>query len=405
MPNLVFYFHLHQPYRVKQYNIFSVGKDHDYWREDAWQAGTNNERIFKKVATKSYRPMLKILEKSLSLYPDFCFSISLTGTFLEQALAFAPDLIDTLKRLSKTGRMEIVAETYYHSLAFFFDQKEFEQEVELHLKMVQKYFQQRPRVFRNTELAYDDSLALWAEQHHFKAVLAEGWDKILAWRSPNLVYRAAGTKNLRLLLKNYRLSDDIAFRFSDKNWSEWPLSVEKYQHWLEQSSLKGPLLNLFIDFETFGENIWEDTGIFNFFEHLLYAWQQKPNHQFLTVSQAAALMTPVAELSMPYTVTWADSERDLSAWLGNDMQKEAMRLIYELKKPVLATKDPVILCDWRRLLTSDHPYYMTTKYFNDGDVHAYFSPYESPYDAFLYYMNALRDLRWRLERAKTSRKH
>ena len=198
-------------------------------------------------------------------------------------------------------------------------------------------------------------------------------------------------------MKNYRLSDDIAFRFSDKHWKEWPLTVEKYTQWLETATLRGPLINLFMDFETFGENIWEDTGIFKFFEHLVYTWLQDKDNNFLTTSEACDSSEPKAEISMPWTVTWADTERDLSAWLGNSMQHEALQAVYELKGDVFETKDEALLEDWRRLQTSDHPYYMCTKYFNDGDVHAYFSPYDSPYDAFLYYMNALRDMRERID--------
>ena len=230
-----------------------------------------------------------------------------------------------------------------------------------------------------------------------KGILAEGWDKILEWRSPNFVYRPEGCKNIKLLMKNYRLSDDVAFRFSDKNWKEWPLTVDKYIQWLEAATLRGPLINLFMDFETFGENIWEDTGIFEFFEHLVYRWDRDKDNNFLTVSEACDSAEPTAEISMPWTVTWADTERDLSAWLGNSMQHEAMNAVYAIKDEVLDSKDQKMIDDWRCLQTSDHPYYMCTKYFNDGDVHAYFSPYDSPYDAFLYYMNALRDMRERLD--------
>ena len=404
MRSIVLYLHMHQPYRLKHYSIFSVGHDHDYWTEKDWYAGTNNERIFKKVADKSYRPMLAILEKCLNNYPGFKVSLSITGTFIEQAQFWAPDVIETLQRICKTGRVEIVAETYYHSLAFFFDKQEFEEQVVKHQKIIKELFGVDTQVFRNTELSYNDDLAKWADDFGMKGLLAEGWDKVLEWRSPNFVYRPAGCKNTRLLLKNYRLSDDIAFRFSDKHWKEWPLTVEKYQSWLEAATLNGPLINLFMDFETFGENIWEDTGIFKFFEHLVYSWLKDENNSFLTVSEACDSDEPKAELSMPWTVTWADTERDLSAWLGNSMQHEAMQAVYGIKQDVLESEDAHMLEDWRRLQTSDHPYYMCTKYFNDGDVHAYFSPYDSPYDAFLYYMNALRDMRERLDEIAEKKK-
>ena len=397
MRSIVLYLHMHQPWRLKHYSIFSVDHDHDYWTEKDWYAGTNNERIFKKVAEKSYRPMLARLEKCINTYAGFKFSLSITGTFLDQAEEWAPDIIDTLKRLVKSGRVEIVAETYYHSLAFFYDREEFEAQVKLHQDRIHELFGVRSKVYRNTELSYNNELAKWADGFGFKGILAEGWDKILEWRSPNFVYRPEGCKNIKLLMKNYRLSDDVAFRFSDKHWKEWPLTVDKYIQWLEAATLRGPLINLFMDFETFGENIWEDTGIFEFFEHLVYRWDRDKDNNFLTVSEACDSAEPTAEISMPWTVTWADTERDLSAWLGNSMQHEAMKAIYDIKSEVLASGEPDVIEDWRRLQTSDHPYYMCTKYFNDGDVHAYFSPYDSPYDAFLYYMNAMRDMRGRLD--------
>lgn len=388
---------MHQPWRLKHYSIFSVDHDHDYWTEKDWYAGTNNERIFKKVAEKSYRPMLGVLEKCINTYAGFKFSLSITGTWLDQAEKWDPELIEILKRLVKSGRVEIVAETYYHSLAFFYDREEFEAQVKAHQDKIHKLFGVKSQVYRNTELSYNNELARWADEYGFKGILAEGWDKILEWRSPNFVYRPEGCKNVKLLMKNYRLSDDVAFRFSDKHWKEWPLTVDKYIQWLETDTLRGPLINLFMDFETFGENIWEDTGIFKFFEHLIYRWDRDKDNNFLTVSEACDSAEPTAEISMPWTVTWADTERDLSAWLGNSMQHEAMKAVYSLKSEVLASGDPKIIEDWRRLQTSDHPYYMCTKYFNDGDVHAYFSPYDSPYDAFLYYMNSLRDMRGRLD--------
>lgn len=400
MRSVVLYLHMHQPWRLKHYNIFSVDHDHDYWTEKDWYAGTNNERIFKKVADKSYRPMLALLEKCIKKYPGFKFSLSITGTFLDQAEKWAPDVIETLQKLTKTGRVEIVAETYYHSLAFFYDREEFETQVKQHQERIHKLFGVKSQVYRNTELSYNNDLAKWAEEFGFKGILAEGWDKILEWRSPNFVYRPSGCKKLKLLMKNYRLSDDIAFRFSDKHWKEWPLTVNKYMKWVETDTLRGPLINLFMDFETFGENIWEDTGIFKFFESFVNEWSKDRDNNFMTVSEACDSAEPTAEISMPWTVTWADTERDLSAWLGNSMQHEAMKALYELKPEVLSTGDRKLIEDWRRLQTSDHPYYMCTKYFNDGDVHAYFSPYDSPYDAFLYFMNSLRDIRGRIDSLK-----
>jgi len=388
---------MHQPFRVKHYSVFAAGKDHDYWCEPDWYARNHNQRVFEKVAEKSYRPMLQVLEKSLDMYPEFRFSLSTTGVFLEQAMDWGPDIIETLRRMVGTGRVEIVAETYHHTLAFFYDREEFEAQVRMHQDKIREIFGVEMKVFRNTELAYNNELAKWAEDFGFTGVMAEGWDKILEWRSPNFVYRPEGCENIRLLLKNYRLSDDVAFRFSDKKWKEWPLTVDKYLGWLETDTLRGELLNLFMDFETFGEHQWEDTGIFEFFEHLIYRWDRDQDNRFLTVSEACFSEEPKGEISMPWTVTWADMERDLSAWLGNSMQHEAMRTVYGAKDEVFSSGDEGLINDWRRLQTSDHMYYMCTKYFNDGDVHAYFSAYDSPYDAFLYYMNVMRDIQFRAE--------
>jgi alpha-amylase len=391
---------MHQPYRVKHYSIFSVDHDHDYWTDKDWYSGSNNERIFKKVAEKSYRPMLKQLGKLIETTDKFKFSLSMTGTFLEQAEEWAPDIIDSIRKLVKTGRVEIVNETYNHSLSFFVDRDEFEAEVRLHQDRVRELFGVETKVFRNTELAYNNDLAQWAESFGFKGIIAEGWDKILETRTPNKVYRPDGCNSIKLLTKNYRLSDDIAFRFSNKTWNEWPLTVDKYMRWLETAGNQGPVINLFMDFETFGENVWKDTGIFEFFNDLVLRWSNDGNHNFMTVSEACDSSTSEETISMPWTVTWADTERDLSAWLGNSMQHEALKAIYDLKESVLASKDEDLIADWRRLLTSDHLYYMSTKHLNDGGVHQYFSPYDSPFDAFLYFMNAVRDVRGRAEEYK-----
>ncbi len=400
MKSIVLYLHMHQPYRVKHYSIFSVDHDHDYWTDKDWYTGSNNERIFKKVAEKSYRPMLKQLGKLIETTDKFKFSLSMTGTFLEQAEEWAPDVIDSIRQLVKTGRVEIVNETYNHSLSFFVDRDEFETEVRLHQDRVRELFGVETKVFRNTELAYNNDLAQWAESFGFKGIIAEGWDKILETRTPNKVYRPDGCNSIKLLTKNYRLSDDIAFRFSNKTWNEWPLTVDKYIRWLETAGNQGPVINLFMDFETFGENVWKDTGIFEFFNDLVIRWSNDSNHNFMTVSEACDSSTSEETISMPWTVTWADTERDLSAWLGNSMQHEALKAIYDLKESVLASKDEDLIADWRRLLTSDHLYYMSTKHLNDGGVHQYFSPYDSPFDAFLYFMNAVRDVRGRAEEYK-----
>lgn len=392
---ITLYLHVHQPWRVREYSVFDTSVNHNYFNDPDPLSNANNQKIFKKVADKSYRPMNALLQKLLDTHPEFKVSLSITGTFLDQAQAWAPDVIESFQNLVKTGRVEIVAETYYHSLAFFYSRTEFERQVEDHKAKIREIFGVETNVFRNTELSYNDELAQWADQYGFKGILAEGWDPILQWRSPNFVYKPEGTKNISLLLKNYKLSDDLAFRFSNRGWEEWPLTVDKYETWLG-SSFDQPLVNLFMDYETFGEHQWHETGIFEFFEEFVGRWLSHPEHTFYTASGAIEANQAVGTISMPQTVTWADSERDLTAWLGNSMQHEAMRHLYSLEEDVIRTGDNELISDWRKLQTSDHAYYMCTKWFTDGDVHAYFSPYSSPYDAFLYYINAIRDVRWRL---------
>jgi len=393
---ITLYLHVHQPLRVRDYTVFDTAVDHNYFVDPDPLSGRNNEKIFRKVADKSYRPMNSLLLHLLNKHEDFKVSLSITGTFIEQAEMWAPDVLESFQALVATGRVEIVSETYYHSLAFFYSRDEFEKQVEAHRTKVRELFGVETSVFRNTELAYNDELAQWADKYGFKGILAEGWDPILDWRSPNFVYRPEGTENISLLLKNYKLSDDLAFRFSNKAWQEWPLTASKYTEWANASIYDQPLINLFMDYETFGEHQWADTGIFEFFGDFVERWLANPDNTFYTVSEAIDANEPKGTISMPSTVTWADSERDLTAWLGNSMQQEAMGYLYALEKDILRTNDLELIGDWRKLQTSDHAYYMCTKWFTDGDVHAYFSPYESPYDAFLYYMNAIRDLRWRL---------
>lgn len=392
---VVLYLHVHQPWRVREYSVFDTAYFHDYF-DDNGESDRNNRKVLEKVAEKSYRPMNAVLERLLERHPEFKVSLSITGTFIEQCERWAPDVLESFQRLVATGRVEIVAETYYHSLAFFYNREEFDRQVTAHKEKIESLFGVTPTAFRNTELAYNDDLARWADEKGYKAVLAEGWDPILEWRSPNHVYKAPGTERTHLLLKNYRLSDDVAFRFSNKDWQQWPLSSDTYAHWLDSATINGPLVNLFMDYETFGEHQWADTGIFDFFEQFIGDWAGREDATFYTVSDAADAFDVAGEISMPHTVTWADTERDLTAWLGNGMQQEALRYLYALEPDVMRTGDLQLISDWRNLQTSDHVYYMCTKWFSDGDVHAYFSPYDSPYDAFLYYMNAIRDLRYRL---------
>jgi alpha-amylase len=394
MKSIVLYLHVHQPFRIRHYTIFDAGQHHDYF-DAPYDAKESNEAVIRKVAEKSYLPTNKVLLELLEKHPGFKLSLSITGTIMEQLEEWAPDVLDSFRALTDTGRVEIVAETYHHSLAFFYSRQEFSRQVELHAHKVKEIFGQTPKVFRNTELAYNNELGSWAEEAGYLGVLAEGWDPVLGWRSPNFVYRPPGTEHVRLLLKNYKLSDDIAFRFGNRAWEEWPLSADKYAHWLSESG-DATNFNLFMDYETFGEHQWEDTGIFDFLRHLPEHWLADDSHDFKTVSEVIEAYEPVDVVDMPYTVTWADTERDLTAWLGNKMQHEASQAIYDLEEAVFKSHDPLLVADWRKLTTSDHFYYMCTKWFSDGDVHAYFSPYDTPYEAFINFMNAWHDLRYRL---------
>ena len=393
---IVLYLHVHQPWRVRNYDIFDVASKHNYFSESA-SPDQDNELIFHKIADKSYKPMNRLLEKLLNDHPDFKVSLSITGTFIEQAEQFDPGILDSFRRLVGTGRVEILSETYHHSLAFFYDRNEFEAQVERHRQKIREVFGVETRVFRNTELAYNNELAKWADDYGFNGIIAEGWDDVLGWRSPNYVYRPVNTGNINLLMKNYRLSDDIAFRFSDRGWADWPLTADKYHRWASTALEDAPLLNLFMDYETFGEHQWAEGGIFEFFEQFVRHWVSRPDQKFYTISEAIEANEPQGEISVTQTVTWADSERDLSAWLGNNLQLEAMKYIYDMTERVMRTGDGQLIDDWRKLQTADHVYYMSTKHADDGSIHSYFSPYSSPYEAFLNYMNAIRDIRWRTD--------
>jgi alpha-amylase len=396
MKSVVLYLHAHQPWRVKPYSIFQAGKDHVYFNDDTQNKDTNNRFIIDKVSEKSYLPTNAILRDLLLHHPNFKISLSITGTLIEQLELWRPDVLQSFKDIVATGKVEIVAETYYHSLAFFYSRTEFVKQVSQHANKIKEVFGVTPTAFRNTELSYNNDLAYWADEAGYKAIITEGWDPVLGWRSPNYVYRPSFTENIKLLMKNYRLSDDVAFRFSDRNWSEWPLTAEKYCHWLSETDGAGDVINLFMDYETFGEHQWADTGIFDFLKAFPYEWTKNSDHDFKTISEAADTYDTKDFVDVPQTITWADTERDLTAWLGNPMQHDAILSLYSLESDILNTNNRALIDDWRKLQTSDNFYYMCTKWFSDGDVHAYFSPYESPYEAFRYFMNAWRDTQSRL---------
>lgn len=394
MNAVCFYFQVHQPWRLrKDFNFFNIGIGHGHGYDDE----RANAEIVRKVARKCYLPagrmMLDLIRRHRGA---FRISYSITGTALDQFDLYCPEVVDLFKELVDTGCVELIGETYHHSLSYLFSKQEFHDQVAMHKERMLRTFGVAPKVFRNTELIYDNTLARQIEALGYDAILTEGADKILGWRSPNFVYMPRGSDTLRLLLKNYRLSDDLAFRFGDPNWAERPLSAKKYASWIHQVAGNGETVNLFMDYETFGEHQWESTGIFEMFDKLPGEVLGHSDFRFMTPSEVVREFRPVSKLDVPQTISWADTERDTTAWLGNPMQNAMAEMAYALEGPVKASGDDILLEQWRRLLTSDHFYYACTKFWNDGDVHKYFSPYASPYDAFIVYSNVLTDLRERL---------
>ncbi|MBN2894080.1 MAG: glycoside hydrolase family 57 protein [Bacteroidales bacterium] len=398
MRTICFYFQVHQPFRLKKYRFFEIGNDHYYYDD------FSNRSIMKKVAEKCYLPMNHLLLDLIKEYGSgFKVSFSISGVAMEQFEKYAPEVLDSFKALAKTGNVEFLAETYSHSLSSLKSKEEFARQIELHVAKVKEHFGQTPTVFRNTELVYSDEIGNAIADLGYDAMLTEGARQILGWKSPNYLYFNAINKKLKVLLKNYKLSDDIAFRFSNHAWAEWPLTTEKFVNWLNQIPENEEVVNLFMDYETFGEHQWADTGIFNFMRALPNAVFKNSDFKFLTPSEVAKKLQPVAAVNVPYPISWADEERDLTAWLGNEMQDEAFDKIYELEGLMKKVDDPDLQKDWLYLQTSDHFYYMCTKFFSDGDVHRYFNPYENPYNAFINYMNVLSDFIIRIEKhVKTS---
>lgn len=389
MTDVCLYFQVHQPFRLRKFSLFDIGNSLDYFDD------VKNREVLRKVARKCYLPANKILLDLIKKFDGrFKVAFSITGTALEQFELYAPEVLESFQRLAQTGCVEFLAETYHHSLSFLFSKEEFKEQVELHDKAIKKFFGQHPLVFRNTELCFNNELALFVEKLGYKGVIAEGADHVLGWRSPNVVYRPKGTKRIKLLLKNYRLSDDVAFRFSDRQWDGFPLTAQKFASWL--APIYGDSINLFLDYETFGEHQWEASGIFQFLRQLP-GELLKRNIGFKTPSEVVEMCEPKDLLDVHSVISWADLERDVSAWLGNKMQCSSAEALFNLRRPVLASGDKVMIDLWRKLTTSDHLYYMCTKWFSDGDVHKYFSPYESPYDAFIVFMNVLSDVVHRLK--------
>jgi len=352
-----------------------------------------------KVAEKSYLRANDVMMRLLERYEEFRVAFSITGIALEQFELYAPEVLGSFRRLAAHPRVEFLAETYAHSLASLVNKEEFVRQVDQHKKALKEHFGITPRVFRNTELIYSDEIGAMVAGMGFEGMLTEGAKHVLGWKSPNYLYCNAINPRLKVLLKNFKMSDDIAFRFSDRNWEEWPLTAEKFAGWLRDIPSGEEIVGLFMDYETFGEHQWEETGIFDFLEALPEAVLNTTDFVFSTPGEAIRELQPVSEISVPYPISWADEERDLTAWLGNELQDEAFRKLYALEEKIRKIKDPDIRKDWNYLQASDHFYYMCTKFFSDGAVHSYFNPYDSPYDAFINFMNVLSDFEIRVSAA------
>ncbi|PVX49939.1 glycosyl hydrolase family 57 [Balneicella halophila] len=387
MKNICLYFQVHQPFRFKKYSFFDMGKEHYYYDDFL------NESVMRKVAEKCYLPannlLLKLIEQNKG---EFKVTFSISGTALDQFELYAPEVLESFQKLAETGCVEFLAETYSHSLVSLHNKDLFKEEVKKHTKALKNLLGiKKPKVFRNTELIYSDMLGKDIFEMGFKGVLAEGAKHILGWKSPNYIYCNPLEPKLKLLLRNYNYSDDIAFRFSDTSWTEYPLTAKKFASWIaSDENEESQIVNLFMDYETFGEHHNAATGIFDFLEHLPTAVLEE-ELKFITPSEAVSSLDTVSPMSMPYPTSWADEERDVSAWLGNEMQKEAFDKLYQLAPLIKKIDNKKLKRDWEYLQTSDAFYYMSTKWFTDGDVHTYFNPYPSAYDAFLNYMNILSD--------------
>lgn len=400
MKTICLYFQVHQPLRLKKYRFFNMGRDHNYLDDHA------NRAILQKVARKCYLPMNELLLKLIRENgKKFKVSFSISGLAIEQLRIYAPEVLDSFQTLVKTGCVEFLAETYSHSLASLVDEEEFVAQVRRHARTIESEFGVKPKAFRNTELIYSDRIGEIVASMGYRTMLTEGAKHILGWKSPNYVYACASNPKLHLLLRNFKLSDDIAFRFSDRGWAEWPLTTQKYVSWLANPDLPGEVVNLFMDYETFGEHQWAESGIFEFMAHLPGAALATGKLSFATPSEVSRKFQPVGILHCPYPISWADEERDVTAWIGNELQNEAFSKLYRLKNRIDAIDHPDFDHAWNFLQASDHFYYMATKWFSDGDVHSYFNPYDSPYEAFINYMNVLSDFEIEVEKkyAETKR--
>lgn len=391
MKAICFYFQIHQPFRLKHYRFFDIGNDHYYYDDFA------NDDIITRIAQRSYLPANEMLLDIINANgKKFKVAFSISGTALEQLEQYVPEFIDSMKELAATGCVEFLSETYAHSLSSLADPEEFEAQVKAHDQKIYELFGQKPKVFRNTELIYDDDIASRVHAMGFKAALTADAKHVLGWRSPNFVYQAASAPKLKLLLKNGKLSDDIAFRFSNTDWASYPLTADKYINWIAELPQEEQLVNLFMNYDTIGELQPRESGIFEFIK-ALPRFAAMHDVQFWTPSEVISKFKPVAELAVPYPMSWTDEARDTSAWLGNTMQQEAVKKLYSIGERVRLCSDRRIKQDWNYLQASDHFFYMCTKHSNDGSVHSHYSPYDSPYTAFTNYMNIYSDFMARVE--------
>ena len=396
--SVCFYFQVHQPDRLRQFRFFDIGNDYHYLDD------FSNRTIVRRVAERCYLPANRLLhELILRNNGAFKVAFSISGVAIEQFERYVPEVIDSFKALAETGCVEFLAETYSHSLASLSSPAEFKKQVKQHADLMKRLFGVKPTVFRNTELIYSDAIGAAVADMGYGVMLTEGAKHILGWKSPNFLYVNAINPRLKLLLRNFNLSDDIAFRFSDKGWNGWPLTAGKFADWAVSALEKDDVLNLFMDYETFGEHQRSASGIFDFLNAMPAAILSR-NLEFCTPSEAAAKHQPVAPLHVPYPISWADEERDTSAWLGNELQEEAFNKLYALEADVYKTKDENLVAVYRKLQESDHFYYMCTKFFSDGSVHSYFNPYDTPYEAFINYMNVLADFELRVREKPAARR-
>ena len=392
--SICLYFQVHQPARLRLYRFFDIGKDSHYYDDFA------NRTILRRVAQKCYLPMNALLLELIEANKGaFKVAFSISGTVLEQFDRYAPEVIESFRKLAQTGSAEFLSETYYHSLAALASETEFKAQVEKHKAAIQHYFGVTPKAFRNTELIYSDAIGEMVYEMGFKTMLTEGAKHVLGWKSPNFVYTGATAPKLKLLLKNSALSDDIAFRFSDRSWSEWPLTGEKYLAWLKSSTQNEEIVNLFMDYETFGEHQKASSGIFDFMRYLPETVLRDGEFEFVTPTEAAKKHNPVGDLDVMDPISWADEERDVTAWLGNELQNDAFNKLYDQVEKLAILDNEGLWSDFGHLQESDHFYYMCTKFFSDGAVHKYFNPYDTPYEAFINYMNVLSDFILRVDDA------